>query len=730
MIIKEKSYDSSFSAAHLREFFTSVNKIYVDPILDYEMIKDASNKNVFEWQQEAISRLAYEIFGLLISPCGSGKTAVMQALICEDVCNSKKTKKNRKQLIVVPENEHANNFMGNFTLNYKIKGKKRKVHWSSPKNFASEDKDFASKTKALKEWLLADYSRDKGDVVKESVAVTTYASFNIVWSKLTKKEKVKAVRNLTMLVDECHHIKNLRSSEVDPKDLAEVTQMTRAVKFIIENSTELDCRVFMCTATNYRGDHCVVLGKEIYEKFKVYQLDFVRHFLTLGIEKLDIIHIFFDEDPIEQIGKNIEEDPNVFAKHYVVVPPDCQNWNGNWRRRDRNIIKIKNRICLALMRKYKISKKEAESRILDLVTKSTQSKNKKLLRQEPKFGEPIEKSKFDVVITCRLGREGTDWPPCSRIHNASPERSEPLSVQTFGRSTRRYENKDHVIQYYYIRRFSDPAPGMTRAELIADKVHHLIITMLMDETMRPILLPKIPDSTKSTNKSKSKESNGDSDYVSMRDVFGEKWDEVKEKIINHFALTAVSEERADDLIDYLISNYYHKPLASDEDIRDGLKLFILKCNNSKIRKEYLSIEFIRKKGQFNKLIQEDETFIYNLEKNDFKIFSVFKDDAEAMQNDEFSMLCEELPKLKAMELGKTLKLLTSKERRNSLREFYDFRNSIRSTLEQGKKCTSSSIAKSLGVTPKIVEKRIEGYNKVFAKIGKELFSIKNKREAA
>lgn len=725
MITKLDTYNSNFRASDLRNYFSNFHEIYVDPILDYESIKDAKNKKVFPWQQEAIDKLVGKYFGMGIAPCGAGKTALMVALICEDAYESRNKKLNRKQLIVVPENAHADNFIGNFTLNYNAKKKKRIAHWSSPKNFASEDnKDFSSKTKALKEWLLADHNRDVGDVVKESVAVTTYSSFNLVWFNLNEEERIKAATNLSIFIDECHHIKNLRSSEVDSENLVEMTMMAKATKFIIENFEKLNSKVFMFTATNFRGDHCVVLGKEIYEKFTVYQLEFVRHFLTLGIENLDIIHIFYDADPIEQIGQNIENDPNPDAKHYITVPPDCSIWSGNWRLRDRDIKKLKNRAALALVRNKKISMKEAESRINDLVTKNTQSKNKKLLRSEPKFGEPISNSKFDVVITCRLGREGTDWPPCSRIHNASPEKSETFSVQTFGRSLRRFERKDHVVQYYYMKKFIDPSPTMTRAELIADKVHHLLITMLMDENMRPILLPKLTEKSKSQYKSKNKNKNkNSSDYVSMRDIFRYNWEDVKERIVNYFSLKTVTEEKADELIDYIIANYEHENLASEEDIRDGLKLFILKCSNVEVRNKYVSIEFIRKKAQFNKLIEKDETFIYRLEKDDWKILSVLKDDAEALNNDEFSMLCVELPKIKAIELNKDLNELSTKERRGSLREFYEFRDAIKTILDKSKKCTIASIAKSLGVSQNIIEKRIQLYNKAFEKMGKKTFSI-------
>jgi superfamily II DNA or RNA helicase len=711
MIDKDKNYNTSFSASDLREYLMETGRIHVDPILDYEMIKDSKNKKVFDWQQEALNKLAHVRFGLCVAPCGSGKTLLMQSLICEDVYVSEKLGENRKQLIVVPETAHADNFIDNFTLNYKIKNKKRVAHWSSPKNFSSEDN--ISKTKALKEWLLADYKRHRGEVVKESVAVTTYASLNIVWSQLTYKEKLKAAKNLTVLIDECHHVKNLHSGDTPEEDM---TMIAVFLKFLKDNAEELNARILGFTATPYRGDHVAMFAKEIYEQFINYQLDFVRHFLTLGIENLDILHEFFDKDPIEKVGFNIEKDPNPFAKHYIVVPPDCQNWNGNWRNLDRYLQRLKNRIILALMKNKGYSRKEAEGRILDLVTKRTQSNNKKLLRSEPKFGEPIENSKFDVVITCKLGREGTDWCVCNRVHNTSPEKSEPLGVQTFGRSIRRFEDKNHVIQYYYMKKFIEPKPGMTRAELIADKVHYLLITMLMDETMRPILLPKIPEAR---TKKSTKSSSTNSDHVSMRDVFGEDWDEIKEKVINHFSLNVVNEESVDAYIDFVISKYEPKPLASIDDIRDGLKLFVLKCTSSKIRNEYLSIEFIRKNAGFNKLVEEGETFIYKLEKNDFKTFSVFKEDVEILPNEEFSLLCMELPKIKAKELNKKLDLLSKKERKSSYDEFYDFKNAARAIVENNRKCTFVSIAKSLGVSAKVIENRIRSYNEIFKKMGKD-----------
>lgn len=683
---------------------------------EYKFDYNPAKKVLFNWQLEAINFQAHERFGVTIAPCGSGKTLVLQTLAAIDATRNF----GRKQVILVSEESHAGNFTKACDLHFKLDRRNRKVSWGAPENF-TEEAFSESKTKEAKRWLLGNNSINREDFVKGSVAIMTHALFNKVFKSCSLKEKNEICKKLTILVDESHHLKGL-----DPEQNHEMTQLSSAINFAINNAEKFDCKVFLCTATFFRGDYALILSPKNKNRFKVYQLDFVRHFLSIGIDNFEIVHFFYDADPIDQICENIKKSlrKNKNEKQYVVVPPNNSNWRGNWRILDPDISILKRKIIKALMETKGYTREVAEKRILDLVEKSTQKVNKNKLHEEPKFGDSIESSKYDIVITCRLGREGTDWPPCSCVHNASPEKSPTFAVQTTCRLMRSYPGKKNVTCYYYVKNFAYFEEGSTKEELIADRVHCLILTMLMDEHLRPIMLPVgNSKSKKSNSKNKVKTDN----YVSMRDVFGENWESVKEEIVKSLALRPVTEENVDNLTDRLLAKYDYSDLVGEQNIKDGIKVFVLKAKNPKFRKEFIDVSFIRK-NNFNKLSRgENESLFYSMEKSDWKIFAVLKQDALA--EEDMNRLCKLIPPVKAKELNKPTHSLTPRERHASLKDLYDFRDACLKLEKQKKSKTIKSISKVLNTSPDIIKLRIEGYNAIFRKLGKETIKIDRSRAA-
>lgn len=672
---------------------------------DYKFEITPKVKTLFNWQLEAISAQAFEKFGITIAPCGSGKTLVIQTLAAIDAAEDPA----RKQVILVAEEAHADNFVNSCDIKFRLRGKNRKISWAAPENF-TEQSFVSSKSKEAKAWLLSkNFIVAKKNFVKGSVAVMTHALFNRIFHNCSAEEKMRICRNVTILVDESHHLKGLDKDQ----DL-DMTQLSKAVNFIMNNSEKLNSKIFLCTATFFRGDYAVILSKENLDKFKVYQLEYVRHFLSLGIDNYEIANCFFDEDPIKQICKNLEKClKEGLKKHYIVVPP-LNNWYGNWRLLDPDCRRLKSEIIKILVRFFGYSKQVAEQRILDLVDKSSQDQNKKKLSAEPKYGQDINKSQYDVVITCRIGREGTDWPICCVVHNTSPEKSPPFAVQTIGRALRKYQNKKSVICFYYIKDFSLSDCEISKEDLISDRVHYLILTMLMDEYLRPILLPV--NKAKESNHKKRSKKKTKTEYVSMRDVFGDQWDAVKKEIIETFALNPVTEQNVDLVVDRILSKYDHISTVEVQDIRDGIKVFVLKSKNNKFRNEFIDVSFIRK-NNFNKLVQgENESLFYRISKNDWKTFQVLKEDALAQE--EMNLLCKNIPSVKAKELGIELDMLPSREYYRALQDLYDFRDACVQLDKQKKSMSLRNLSKILSVKEQTIKLRIEGYNSIFEKMGK------------
>lgn len=708
-----QNLNSSYNSRLLRkQYVEKYGQTY--SISDYKFDSDPKKKKLFSWQLEAIDLQAYEKYGITIAPCGSGKTLVLQTLAALDAVGDR----SRKQVILVAEEAHADNFSYSCDISFFLRKRKRKISWAPPENF-TEDLS-TSKTQEAKNWLLSkNRAYLKKDFVQGSVAIMTHALFNRIFHTCTHQERKSICENITVLVDESHHLKGL-----DPNQDLDMTRLSEAINFIMNNSKKLNCKVFLCTATHYRGDYAVILTKENMDKFKVYQLEFVRHFLSLGIENYHIIHAFYEEDPIKQIAKNLWDClKKGLKKHYCVVPPNNKNWNGNWRLLDPDCARLKRELAKVLSRFYGYDSTTAYKRILDLVEKSNQKTNKRKLSSEPKYGESINLSNYDIVITCRLCREGTDWPVCSVVHNASPEKSPPLAVQTAGRVARKHQSKKDVICFYYVKNFILPSNSevQSKEDLIADRVHYLILTMLMDEHLRPILLPIFKNKNKTTNKKRNKETKHKTEFCSMRDVFGDQWDLVKKDIINSLSLRPCSEANVNSVIDKVLSKYsYDQNLTTDDDIRDGLKLFVLKSKSNKFRNEFVDVSFIRK-NNFNKLCGESESLLYQISKNDWKTFQILKEDA--LEQEQMNLLCKEIPSVKAKELNKSLSLLSNNDRYESLRDLYDFRDACLQLEKNKKQISIKLLSKTLGVNQETIDIRIEGYNHIFKKMGKQTIKL-------
>ena len=706
--------DIKFDISKIRSRMQRYNQEF--SLLEYDFSKDAKVKKLFDWQLQAVSRQIQERFGITIAPCGSGKTVVVQTLAAWDACQNP----DRRQVILVAETQHADNFTNSCDLVFKLVGNGRSkpitISWGEPENFC--DITDQSKIAAAKAWLLAPKIplHNMKHTAKGSVAIMTHMLFNLIFKNCTEKEKNIICKNLSLFVDESHHLKGL-SKEED----ADMTRLSRVVNFILSNANSFNSKIFLCTATFFRGDYAVIISPENLKKFKTYQLDFARHFMSLGIETFDIIHCFFDTDPIEQVGKNLEKCfKEGFLKQYIVVPP-MANWRGNWRQFDEFCQSLIKRATRAVAKHRGCSEEQASARILNLVNKSTQTTNKKMLRFEPKYGQDISQSQFDIVITCRIGREGTDWVPCSVVHNTSPESSPPFAVQTIGRILRRFAGKKQVRCYYYLKNIE----ADSKEDLIVDRVHYLLLTMLMDESLRPILLPAIKSENKNDNSSTKKNKKDKEEYVSMEDIFRDKWQLVKKELVNIFALQLVTDDNVDMAIDQILEKYKdYKKLATEEDIRLGLKLFILKCKNSRARNEedFIDVKFIRENNIKNLFPEKGDTLFYRISPHDFKTFSILKEDA--LEPNKFNLLCQHIPEVKARELGKKRSELTISQIRQSLEDLYDFKEACTSLLSN--QIPLRAIAKQLKITESTLTGRIEMYNSIFRKLGKDPIVISNK----
>lgn len=548
------------------------------------------------WQPEAYELLKAVRLALAACGCGMGKTTLSVALAIFDIVNSGWL---QKQLFVVPQRHIGDGFTKCDGFNHiKIQVEGVDYFWQlGDNNFCdSEDKLVMAK---LKKWLLADSSslRPRNRLtVTGIVAVCSHAAIGRLWKTLTKRERKQAIKNLTLRVDEAHHISGvfdeLDDSMTKSQKIAmglEATNLGNICRAICGNGPT--SKLHLTTATFYRGDGATILSPSVADKFTTYYADWIKHFATLGIERftVDFQPYPHSKSPVASVVEQIRAEPA--QKHLVVVPPTGQKWRT--RAALRNLFE----------EIYKVIPRE---RVLDLVTKSTQKANKELLLAEPKVAS--QESKFDVVVTCMLGREGTDWCPCSRIHNTACENSPTLAVQTAGRAFRKFVEriggkivgKTDVRILYYIQEFK-AKPGSTEFEalrdMIADRSNHLAVSMQWDDQCHPIMIPVLPSERGAHRGEKS---------VPLSEIIGDQYHTIKREFMEELEyLDKVNESSVKILIDDVVESHgIQIPNEMMPRVRQAMLMLTLRILHPKLRVRGVDVGFVRKNG-FDNLVAKN-----------------------------------------------------------------------------------------------------------------------------
>ena len=356
----------------------------------------------------------------------------------------------------------------------------------------------------LVEWLLAEPTSlsqpSETNVSGGLICVTSYYAFALAFGHMTHEEKNTAVRNLHVRADESHHVAmGETKGEAGEKDKNKV-----GILFNLLMKTDDNSGITLSTATNFRGDDKCIIQSSHLGKFKRFRLPFNIHFMSLGIKTFNVGITETKTNPTDDIVQQVCAEKT--EKHFVVIPPR----NVGWRALEHNSSLQGFDTLVA-----KIKESWPTCRILDLVTESTQKANKKKLLAEPKNGETKE-SQYDVIITCMLGREGTDWVPASRLHVSYVEGSITLSVQTLGRILRKYKGKTKIVAQYYFPIFGE-TDGVTKAESKGTRINALLFMSQVDDMFFPIIFKE----TEETKKTEAGATSGTSEHVTLADLMGE-----------------------------------------------------------------------------------------------------------------------------------------------------------------------------------------------------------------
>lgn len=544
------------------------------------------------WQILAFMALKGATFGFIRAFCGCGKTIAARAIGAYKALATGK-----RQVFCVPKCDIGNDgFASYFDVEIPWKwGRKKVVHLEAPLNFCSPRS--ASKIEALIKILCQDPK--KNDCVKDNQVtsfmqiVVTHQCLTLAIRKIRKDPKLLAafIKNNTFWIDEGHHIKGHDGTDAAKSDMNLLGKFTCGLVDDQKHGAEL----FVMTATPYRGDYSRLFSPKQMRLFKSYSLEFLEHFPTLGIDRVNIKLEEYKgmDDACLRVARNIVKE--LKKKHLVFVPPTTRKW----RRNQEDVRHLFDAIHKAIMEKTGCDLATAKSMVLDLVTPSTQAANMKLLKKEPKSGDE-HASKFTVVVACMMCREGTDWCPADRIHNTSMEHSPPLIFQTNGRLFRSFPGKTEVTIRYYVEQFRGIGAG--KREFVADRVNYILHYMLMDDMLNPIMVDIPPFKFENGERRKTGRSRS-----TLEEIFHPNYQEMKEFLLTRMAEVEFTEAGIDQVISMTLERYLPKDRnfkkKDKTQIRMALKAFLLRCRSSELRNDSVDVSFIRENG-FDKVVEE------------------------------------------------------------------------------------------------------------------------------
>lgn len=701
-------------------------------------------RNLRQWQKLAFSQLLHGQLQLIKAFCGSGKTTLGTVLALWDLVSNK-----RKQLVIVPQSHIGNGFCTSGVFNIPGLGS---VNLGKMPTDLCDDSD--KKVDKLIAFLRKDFNYKnavgliKSDKGKEqyvvegdtSIFVATHQCFASAVNKILQWEEAgvddqgntikkgffnKCFSNIGLTIDEAHHIKSGNSKE-EKKEEEDYNRLGTILASLLERYEPNNIRICLTTATFFRGDQGIIVSAENLQKFIRFQLDFLEHFKTLEIENVFVNFEEYFTDPINQIVQNIENELN--ERHLIVVPTGGKT-GAKWRKTDLDLFRLLKALRDMLIR----NGIDPDEVILNLVDKEAQKRNKAILLQEPKERYEEKNSKVRIVITCMLGREGTDWCPCSRLHNASIELgSTTLAVQTLGRLFRKFEGKNKVGITYYIKNFESLESASKKREYITFRVNAMLGLMLVDDWFHPIMLPELPISShegaKRVYKKKKKK------LVRLSDVYKfEDFEEMKYEIMLLQSCQPDFEEKStEEIIRTVMSKYHKKASVDDSDIVAGFKTFLLRAKSETLRSRGIDISHVKEAG-FDKIVEDNKlggTFWSGrLNAEEFrrfkeivgKIFWSYEQHLE-IKNNIVVALSKKLGH-KIIESNKDHERII----RKTVNDFCDFHNAY-NAVSKTEGClvpTQKGVADQLKISMSVLQEKIKMLNQIAPK-GYKFFDKKSK----
>lgn len=556
-----------------------------------------------DYQVQCYDKFHGEPRTIFIAPTGSGKSLVQVFNAAREIIESDYE---QKQVFIVPQLNIGNGFSEYRHKKLKIGG--QVFGWEITENCCFDN---AHSVKRIRNFLLKKHpckSYRASRVLGGCTAVVCYAALLAAFNKMTPAEQIMTIQNTSFRPDEVHHISGVDEGGVVANRLGEFC------KFVLDNNGCLH----LTTATFFRGDRQVILGNEYMEQFEIFRVPFLEHWNTLGLRALHQNYNCYKNgnDLLKQILDTVVAEPE--EPPIIIVPSDGMKF-----------FKYTN--------KWKWVKKLVGGlgdifggdKVLDLVSEDRQSKDKKRLISD--------NQDFSAIVTCIIGREGTDWPACSRVHNTVLDANALQPIQKLGRALRQSDGKTDVVMVNYIEHFHDwDADPDTIRERLSDRFNAVIAASMLDDMFYPILMPTLPQDDDGGI-------GGHPRSVSLEDIYGNKRNELIEDMMRR-VLAIPASERNSAVVDEIIAEIveeYEDDMLEDVDfdvIKFRLRKEILRRmnpNNPDLKMDGIIVDFIRDNG-WDKVVREHiaphSPFMGEAKTKDLEELQKFLSNSDWMEN--------------------------------------------------------------------------------------------------
>lgn len=398
-------------------------------------------------QKMVYDAICNAMYAIVSQSPGAGKSTLAEQIFLEWLLKDK----NRKLIIICPQTL----CFAPYVKCQLVYPNGRELSWDIGNNLLSESLS-ASKIKDVIAFLKRKkFSHDPA----ERIMLCSHSALGQAFQRCKKTKGLFA--NTALVEDEAHKLMYASNGE------REVANRLGEVTSYILKSGDPTTRLWLMTATFFRGDRCPIIPEEYMDRFKVHSLPFSEHWKhnCPDLESIETHFVPYNDCPFRDVKDAIKEKVPT-----IIYCPSNDEWLAKQHGGKYGFVaEVSKHIRIAW----------PKANILDLVTEAGRdTKKRTLIRSQ---GE-----EYDVILSIDLLNESVDWPKAAKIIDLSPSNSSTLLTQRHGRLHRHYPNKS-VIQYLFFVHKPKPSKDKEKERQdYGDVIRYLVMALEVKERLEPV----------------------------------------------------------------------------------------------------------------------------------------------------------------------------------------------------------------------------------------------------